>query len=233
MCNRHSVKPTIYVSEADEWAGVGMQKGKPQSHSFFTANLSLSLENFITIMHSKSFIASAYSLLLFVAGASALSAEPGVRANPVIKLMANGMSLLKPVFVAESKVQASVLGANVDADEVEQEIASEVGSEKIVIYTYGLSPFSSEAVSVLEKTGYPFKQIELGAEWFLLGGKESVKRVLLSEKAESGASSLPKVFVNGNCIGGCAELADAVESGELDSLMQTKAPAQKKMFSFL
>mmetsp|Transcript_11579 Transcript_11579/g.15256 ORF Transcript_11579/g.15256 Transcript_11579/m.15256 type:complete len:170 (+) Transcript_11579:132-641(+) len=169
-------------------------------------------------MYSKIFIAAMPCLLLAVS-ASALSGEAGVRANPVIKVMANGMTLLKPAFVAEAKLQASLLGSKVIRGDVDQEISDEVKSEKIVVYTYGLSPFSSEAVSILEKTGFPYKKIELGAEWFLLGGKGSVKRVLLSEKVENGASSLPKVFVNGNCIGGCAELADAVESGELDSLM--------------
>ena len=45
--------------------------------------------------------------------------------------------------------------------------------ESGLIYTYGWSPFSSEAVQLLESTGYDFVQKELGAEWFLLGGQES------------------------------------------------------------
>ena len=83
-------------------------------------------------------------------------------------------------------------------EEVSKEIASETKSG-IVVYTYGLSPFSTEAVSILEQTGYSFETIELGAEWFLLNGKDSVKRVLLSEFVENGATSLPKVFVGGKC----------------------------------
>merc|ERR1712194_314303 len=154
--------------------------------------------------------------------------------SPVIKAMANGMTLLKPVFGIEAKIQASVLGANVDELEGSQEIASEVKSNTVVIYTYGLSPFSAEATAILDATGCDYREIEVGPEWFLLGGKDSVKRVLLSDFVDNGATSLPKVFVKGECIGGCAELAECVSSGEFDELVKTKAEAEKKgFFSFL
>jgi glutaredoxin-related protein len=141
--------------------------------------------------------------------------------------------LLKPIFAVEAKLQASLLGSNIVEQEVAQEIAAEVSSSPIVIYTYGLSPFSTEAVSILEKTGNDFVNIEVGAEWFLLNGKDSVKRVLLSEFVDNGATSLPKVFVGGKCIGGCAELAKSVESGEFETLVNSGKTKKKKMFSFL
>jgi glutaredoxin-related protein len=167
------------------------------------------------------------SFLRFTSLAVLLAVVNGMAApNPVIKTMANGMSLLKPVFVAEAKLQASVLGNTDLQTQVGAEIESEIKANKIVVYTYGLSPFSSEAMSMLE--GYDATKIELGAEWFLLGGKESVKRVLLAEYTEDGATSLPKVFVNGLCIGGCAELADLVESGEFGSLVKPAGAAAKK-----
>mmetsp|Transcript_97451 Transcript_97451/g.281173 ORF Transcript_97451/g.281173 Transcript_97451/m.281173 type:complete len:178 (-) Transcript_97451:168-701(-) len=158
---------------------------------------------------------------LSIASASALSANSR-SPNPVIKAMANGMTLLKPAFVAEAKLQANILGRSIDTDEVTREIEAEVKQKPIVVYTYGLSPFSTEAIQILESTGYEYEKIELGKEWFLLGGKNSVKRVLLSDKVETGATSLPKVFVNGQCIGGCAELAEAVETGALETLMLKK-----------
>ena len=171
------------------------------------------------------------SFLALASAASALSTEaPARNPNPVIKVMANGMNLLKPAFAAEAKIQASILGSSVNTDDVAKEIAAEIKSNKVVIYTYGLSPFSSEALAILDSTGVDYTPIELGAEWFLLDEKDSVKRVALSEQVDSGATSLPKVFVNGKCIGGCAELAQAVESGEFASL--TSSP-KNKFFSFL
>lgn len=140
------------------------------------------------------------------------------------------MNLLKPAFVAEAKVQASLLGGSVDPADVAKEIAAEVESKPIVIYTYSLSPFSAEALAILDSTGYEYEKIELGAEWFLLGGKNSVKRVLLSESLESGATSLPKVFVKGRCIGGCVELAEAVETGAFDVSMASKGKKTVSLF---
>jgi glutaredoxin-related protein len=155
-----------------------------------------------------------------------------VQANPVIKAMANGMTLFKPLFTAEAQWQASFLGSEVDEPDVAQEVAAEVRSNSIVIYTYGLSPFSTEAVRLLENTGYGFRKIEMGAEWFLLNGKDSVKRVLLSKFVDDGSTSLPKIFVQGKCIGGCAELAEIVESGKLEMLLNS-GKTKIKAFSFL
>ena len=138
--------------------------------------------------------------------------------------MAQGMTLLKPIFGAEAQLQAAVLGklTGVDEDQVSADIQTNIKKNKIVIYTYSLSPFSSEAVRLLQESGYAFEEIELGAEWFLLGGEESVARVELAKLADNGATSLPKVFIGGECIGGCSELASLVESGEFDQLIKKK-----------
>ena len=107
---------------------------------------------------------------------------------------------------------------------------------KALIYTYGLSPFSAEATKILEGTGYEFTEIELGAEWFLLGGEGSVTRVALSEQVEDGATSLPKIFIGGKCIGGCSALSELAETGELETLLAkskvSKVGEKKGPFSF-
>lgn len=149
--------------------------------------------------------------------------------NPAIKLAANGMSLLKPIFAAEANLQAAVLGAisKVDKDAVAADIETLKKENKVLVYTYGLSPFSSEALNLLDASGYEYTNVELGAEWFLLGGAESETRVALAKEVEGGATSLPKVFIGGECIGGCAELAGLMESGELDGKMKkAKAPTK-------
>lgn len=149
--------------------------------------------------------------------------------NPAIGIAAKGMSLLKPIFKIEAELQAAALGAisNVDKEAVIAEINDAKTKNKALIYTYGLSPFSSEAVNILEGTECEFEQIELGAEWFLLGGKESVTRIALSEQLESGATSLPKIFIGGECIGGCSELSALSESGELETLLKSAKVPKK------
>ena len=163
------------------------------------------------------------------------TAEAAPMPNPAIKLAANGMTLLKPIFAAEANLQAAVLGSifKVDKEAVAAEIAELKNSNKVLIYTYGLSPFSTEALSILDNSGYEYKNIELGAEWFLLGGKESEIRVALSKEVEGGATSLPKIFIGGECIGGCAELAALAESGELEEKMQKAFGAGAKKTNFL
>lgn len=162
----------------------------------------------------------------------------GYAPNAAISVAAKGMTLLKPIFKLEAEIQAAVLGAisKVDKDSIVEEINENKTKNKALIYTYGLSPFSSEAINILSATDYEFTQIELGAEWFLLGGKESVTRVALSQEAEDGSTSLPKIFIGGKCIGGCSELTKLVESGELESkLAESRVPkkgqAAAKKFS--
>merc|ERR1712045_630277 len=133
--------------------------------------------------------------------------------NPAIAIAAKGMNLLKPIFKAEAQLQAAALGAlgDIDRQVIVDEINENKNKNKALIYTYGLSPSSSEAVAILEGSGYDFTEIELGAEWFLLGSKESVVRVALADEVEGGATSLPKIFIGGECIGGCSELSALAE----------------------
>ena len=148
--------------------------------------------------------------------------------NPAIKLAGKGMALLGPVFTLENKLQAAALGAigGVDADDVKQEIAEDIKAP-CVIYTYGLSPFSTEAVALLEAKGANFEVRELGPEWFLLGPQASVKRAEL--EAMTGQSSLPHVFIGGEHVGGLATgpgIATLDEDGELDGLLASAGATQ-------
>lgn len=156
--------------------------------------------------------------------------------SKAIQVAAKGMNLLKPVFSAEAKLQATLLGSGVDSSALSKELEAMKKKNKVLIYTYGLSPFSKEALSILDSTGVDYTNIELGAEWFLLGGAGSKKRLLLSEEVESGATSLPKIFIGGKCVGGCAELSALAESGQLEMLLKkagaTKKGQGKKPFSF-
>ncbi|KAL7562256.1 hypothetical protein ACA910_004061 [Epithemia clementina (nom. ined.)] len=168
------------------------------------------------------------TFVLFVLFVFTLADSKAYSPNPVISVAAKGMILLRPIFKAEAALQASVLGSKVDKKDILAEINADKKNNKALVYTYGLSPFSSEAIKILESTGYEFKVKQLGAEWFLLGGKESAIRVALAAEIESGATSLPKVFIGGKCIGGCSELAQLAKSGDLESLLaKAKVPKKK------
>ena len=76
---------------------------------------------------------------------------------------------------------------------------------------------------MLDASGCEYTNVELGKEWFLLGGEGSEARVAF----EGGATSLPKIFIGGECIGRCAELADLAESGELVEMVKRAKVASK------
>jgi glutaredoxin-related protein len=150
-------------------------------------------------------------------------------ANPLIATAAKGMSLLAPVFKVEASIQAKLLGGDAALEQAKQELAAAKKQNKVLVYTYGLSPFSTEALRLLDESGYPYTKVEVGAEWFLLGGQASALRQVLGAEVADGATSLPKIFIGGNCIGGCAELTSLIESGDLDAMMKKARVFKKKM----
>jgi glutaredoxin len=149
------------------------------------------------------------------------------RGRGILKPAGKAMGFLSFLFKLENKLQAKVLGVE-ESDFVaaRKEIDDTITSHKIVVYTYGLSPFSNEALAVLDEIGANYTNIELGLEWFLLDKEKSTIRAELLEM--TGQSSLPHVFIDGNHIGGVFTgtpdgsspgLAGLKESGELKTMI--------------
>merc|ERR1712086_11121 len=153
--------------------------------------------------------------------------------SPVIKVASDGMGLIKPIFGVEAKVQAAVLGgvSGVSKEDVVADIESSKKANKLLIYTYALSPFSRQALAILDASGYEYTNVELGLEWFTLGGRASQTRVALGEMVENGATSLPKVFAGGEAIGGASgfsALASLEASDELEGLLKKARVPKRK-----
>jgi len=150
-----------------------------------------------------------------------------VKGRGVLKPAGKAMQFLSFLFKLENNLQAKLLGAE-DSDfaMARKEIEEEISSDKVVIYTYGLSPFSSEAIAVLGEIGANYTKIEVGLEWFLLDKEKSTKRAELLEM--TGQSSLPSIFIDGKHVGGLFTgtpdgsspgLAGLKESGELKTML--------------
>lgn len=151
----------------------------------------------------------------------------------ILKPAGKLMTFLKPLFEIENKAQAKLQGATDEGFvQAEKSINEKIKSNKVVIYTYGLSPFSSQAVSLLKDAGCEdYCQVELGQEWFLLDKEASTVRAKLLDM--TGQSSLPHIFINGEHIGGIFSgpdekpgLAALQESGELQSLISEPATVE-------
>jgi len=132
--------------------------------------------------------------------------------SEAITLAGKGMPVLAPIFNAEAVLQAFVTNlGGYDEEEVQADIASTSTSAPVVIYTYSLSPFSTEAIAVLESTGCDYKNVELGLEWFALGPKGSATRVEMRKLY--GQGSLPHIFIGGEWVGGLTTGADGGLTG--------------------
>jgi anaphase-promoting complex subunit 7 len=119
----------------------------------------------------------------------------------------NVMSLAKPIFKILTPIQAGSMGDSSDLyrqriEEMKRQVQIETRTSPVVVYTYKLSPFSKEALLLLDSLNITYKEISLGQEWLpgLIAEGGAEKRAALLEI--TGFSSLPQIFVGGNPIGG-------------------------------
>ena len=80
---------------------------------------------------------------------------------------------------------------------------------RIEIYTQPWCPYCSRAVSLLNKKGVPFHEIDAPH-----GTPERAE-----SEARSGSSTVPQVFIGGRSIGGCDDLLALDRTGKLDPLL--------------
>tara|TARA_B100000927_G_C16135507_1_gene337102 strand:+ start:16 stop:273 length:258 start_codon:yes stop_codon:yes gene_type:complete len=81
---------------------------------------------------------------------------------------------------------------------------------KVEIYTWQSCPFCLRAKSLLNKKNIVFKE-------YKIDGDEDARNKM-SERA-NGARTLPQIFINDICIGGCDDLYELENSNKLDSLL--------------
>ena len=130
--------------------------------------------------------------------------------------------LLTPVYKTLAPLQAgSYKEAMTDYEthlaEARAQIEQEVASDSVVVYTYSLSPFCTEAAALLDNLSISYTEISLGMEWIPGLISDPVKRAALGEM--TGQTSLPHVFIGGKSIGGLFSgtpgLVPSLEEGTL------------------
>uniref|UniRef100_A0A7S4K7U7 GST N-terminal domain-containing protein n=1 Tax=Odontella aurita TaxID=265563 RepID=A0A7S4K7U7_9STRA len=134
--------------------------------------------------------------------------------------------LLKPIYKVLAPLQAGSNGEdtkayNADIANTKAAIEKEISSSRVVVYTYSLSPFCTEATNLLKTLDIEYKEISLGKEWIPGLIDDPIKRAALGEM--TGQTSLPHVFVGGKSIGGIFSgspgLVPALEQGILMKLI--------------
>ena len=80
----------------------------------------------------------------------------------------------------------------------------------IAIYTMGGCPYCKKALGLLRQIGAPYKVQNLGNN----------AQLAIQLYRETGSPKVPKIFVNGQFIGGSDQLQSLVDSGELFRAVQ-------------
>ena len=80
----------------------------------------------------------------------------------------------------------------------------------VVIYTKPYCPYCVRAVALLEKKGIPYTEIVAAYD-------ADKKREMIQR---SGRTTFPQIFIGDRHIGGCDDMMDLEDSGELDRLLE-------------
>ena len=81
---------------------------------------------------------------------------------------------------------------------------------EVTIYTKPYCPYCIRAVSLLEKKGVEFQEIEAAFD--------PEKRQEMVQRA-TGRSTFPQIFIGGQHIGGCDDMMALEYDGKLDALL--------------
>ncbi|ALC18146.1 Glutaredoxin, GrxC family [Desulfuromonas soudanensis] len=84
--------------------------------------------------------------------------------------------------------------------------------KNVEIYTKSYCPYCSRAKELLRIKEIPYTEYDVTVDPAL---EEEMRR-------RSGRETVPEIFVEGQLIGGCSELFDLDEEGELDRLLGLK-----------
>ncbi|GKY92517.1 hypothetical protein MPSEU_000222000 [Mayamaea pseudoterrestris] len=140
------------------------------------------------------------------------------------------LPLAKPVFAVLAPAQAGSWRKNdpeayeMEIERAMAEIEADTKANPVLVYTYGLSPFSSECKALLDSLNISYTEVSLGQEWLpgLIKEGGAAKRAALLKM--TGQSSLPHIFIGGKSIGGLYSgspgLLPALEAGVLRNMVQ-------------
>ena len=81
----------------------------------------------------------------------------------------------------------------------------------ITVYSASYCPYCDRAKMLLKSKGFSFTEIDVT--------EDEALRAEMVEKAE-GRRTVPQIFINNTPIGGFDDLAEKVQSGELDALLK-------------
>ncbi|KAH1025586.1 glutaredoxin-C4 isoform X2 [Dendroctonus ponderosae] len=92
------------------------------------------------------------------------------------------------------------------------EVKTLIASDKVVIFSKTYCPYCKMAKEVFDKIKEKYTTIELD----LRDDAEEIQEIL---GEITGAKTVPRVFIKGNCVGGGSDVKSLHEKGELQTLV--------------
>lgn len=93
------------------------------------------------------------------------------------------------------------------------EIDNFIASNKVAIISKSYCPYCTKAKKAFQQAKIPFGSLEIE-------NRKDCAQIQAYMKQKTGAQSVPRVFVNGNFIGGGDEVVAKMRSGELQKMCQ-------------
>ncbi|XP_077564564.1 uncharacterized protein LOC144180031 [Haemaphysalis longicornis] len=87
-----------------------------------------------------------------------------------------------------------------------------ISKNMVTIFSKSYCPFCTKAKKVFDDLRVPYTAVELDSR----SDGDSIQKVL---GQMTGASTVPRVFVNKKCLGGADDLVDMMKSGKLTPLL--------------
>merc|ERR1712071_88707 len=98
------------------------------------------------------------------------------------------------------------------------EVQKTIKDNKVVMYSTSTCPYCTMAKRAFKDCDIPYMNIEVNK----IPNGELIRDILLNM---TGARSVPRVFINGNFVGGGSEVKKFASSGELKKLFEQSAGA--------
>mmetsp|Transcript_6430 Transcript_6430/g.5282 ORF Transcript_6430/g.5282 Transcript_6430/m.5282 type:complete len:136 (+) Transcript_6430:55-462(+) len=108
-------------------------------------------------------------------------------------------------------------------EDVKKFVDDEIAGNKVVVFSKSYCPHCKKAKAALDSIGVEYKVIELD-------GRKDCNAIQDYLNELTGARTVPRVFINGKCIGGGSETVALKNSGELQKMVtgDTKPPPKEE-----
>ncbi|OXA61034.1 glutaredoxin [Folsomia candida] len=100
--------------------------------------------------------------------------------------------------------------------EIKLEIDELINQDRVVIFSKESCPYCVDAKNVFEEIGQTYREVDLNT----LSQPKEVQAIL---KEMTGASTVPRVFVDGKCIGGGSDTVQLFKTGRLEEILKSES----------